>query len=425
MSSQATNVRRAAVSALRAWEKGHIYMDSLIERHAARNSLSRQDRALLQTIVSAVLRNRRLLDHWIGKLRKGKLDFETRDILRVGLSQLLILGIADHAAVYETVNCGKPSVRGLINAVLRQAIARRETLLDQLDDLPAPVRYSHPDWLFNRWRRTFSKQNAISLMAQNNQPAKTIGRVNPLKEDALAQVSSYEKATAIEGLDGYFQIDGPPPGEWMKNGLVYIQDPATRHCVELLAPAPGENILDACAAPGGKAAMIAAAMNNQGQLLCTDSNEKRLPRLETNLLNLGIEIATVKTHDWTQPAPEAWLGTFDAILLDVPCSNTGVMRRRLDARWRLRGEDIVNLTEIQESILKNALPCLKPGGRLVYSTCSIEPEENHDLLIPFLEKHPEWTLDAEQQALPFRDETDGAYAARIVYDNSSEKSIEG
>jgi len=171
--------------------------------------------------------------------------------------------------------------------------------------------------------------------------------------------------------------------------------------------------------------MIAAAMNNQGQLLCTDSNEKRLPRLETNLLNLGIEIATVKTHDWTQPAPEAWLGTFDAILLDVPCSNTGVMRRRLDARWRLRGEDIVNLTEIQASILKNALPCLKPGGRLVYSTCSIEPEENHELLIQFLEKHPEWTLDAEQQALPFRDETDGAYAARIVSENSSEKSIEG
>lgn len=414
MSSQATNVRRAAVSALRAWAKGHTYMDSLIERHAAKNSLTRQDRALLQSIVSAVLRNRRVLDHWIAKLRRGKLDHETRDILRVGLSQLLILGIADHAAVNETVNCGKAPVRGLINAVLRQAITRRKRLLEELDDLPAPVRYSHPDWLYNRWRRTFSKKNATSLLEWNNQPAPTIGRLNPLKENALAAVESYDKASPVKGLDGYFQIDGPPPGEWMKEGLVYIQDPATRHCVDLLQPKPGEKILDACAAPGGKSALLAAAMNNQGELLCTDSNEKRLPRLETNLERLGITMAKVQLHDWTEPAPEEWKESFDAILLDVPCSNTGVMRRRLDARWRLRGEDIVNLSQIQESILRHALPCLKPGGRLVYSTCSIEPDENHDLLTRFVAQYPEWQIEKERQALPFRDQSDGAYAARIT-----------
>jgi len=414
MSSQATNVRRAAVSALRAWAKGHTYMDSLIERHAAKNSLSRQDRALLQSIVSSVLRNRRLLDHWIGKLRKGKVDHETRDILRVGLAQLLILGIADHAAVYETVNCAKAHVQGLVNAVLRQAIERRKNLMESLEDVPPTVLYSHPDWLFNRWRRTFSKKNAIALMEWNNQPAPTIGRVNPLNPEARAAVESYEKATPVEGLDGYFQIDGPLPGEWMKHGYLYVQDPATRHCVELLAPVAGEHILDACAAPGGKSALIAATVNNNGALLCTDSNEKRLPRLETNLERLGITMASVQTHDWTQPAPEQWIGAFDAILLDVPCSNSGVMRRRLDARWRLRAEDIVNLNEIQEAILKNALPCLKPGGRLVYSTCSIEPEENHDLITRVLSDLPEWKLDAEKQVIPFRDQCDGAYAARII-----------
>ncbi len=414
MSSKATNVRRAAVSALRAWAKGHTYMDSLIERHAAKNSLSRQDRALLQSIVSSVLRNRRLLDHWIGKLRKGKLDHETRDILRVGLCQLLILGIADHAAVYETVNCGKAHVQGLINAVLRQAIERRKRLMESLEDVPPTVLYSHPDWLFKRWRRTFSKKNAIALMEWNNHPAPTIGRVNPLKPEARAIVESYEKSTPVEGLDGYFEIEGQLPGEWMKHGYLYVQDPATRHSVELLAPVAGENILDACAAPGGKSALIGATMNNDGKLLCTDSNDKRLPRLETNLERLGISMASVQVHDWTQPAPKQWLGAFDAILLDVPCSNTGVMRRRLDARWRLRAEDIVNLTEIQETILKNALPCLKPSGRLVYSTCSIEPEENHDLVTRILEDMPEWKLDAEKQALPFRDHSDGAYAARIT-----------
>jgi 16S rRNA (cytosine967-C5)-methyltransferase len=251
------------------------------------------------------------------------------------------------------------------------------------------------------------------LMEWNNQPAPTIGRINPLNSKAQAEVESYAKATPIDGLDGYIKIDGPPPGEWMKEGLVYIQDPATRHAVELLAPQPGEKILDACAAPGGKSSLIAAAMGNDGELTCTDSNEKRIPRLNTNLERLGVKIATVKTQDWTQPAPAEWHGTFDAILLDVPCSNTGVMRRRLDARWRLRGEDIVNLTHIQEAILENALPCLKKGGRLVYSTCSIEPDENHDLVTRWIQNHPDWEIETEQQSLPFRDNSDGAYAALI------------
>jgi len=415
MASQASNVRRAAVSALRAWAKGHTYMDSLIERQSAKNGLSRQDRALLQTIVSAVLRNRRLLDHWISKLRKkGKLDHDTRDILRVGLAQLLILGIADHAAVNETVNCGKGSVRGLLNAVLRQAIVRRKKLLEDLDDLSPAIRYSHPDWLWNRWRKCLGKNNALSLLQWNNQPAKTIARVNPLKENALQTLSDYQKAIPIDHLDGYFTIRGALPNEWMKEGLVYVQDPATRHCVDLLAPQAGENILDACAAPGGKTALIAAHMKNSGKIFCTDSNEKRLPRLEENLKNLGITIASIQQHDWTSPAPEAWHGQFDGILLDVPCSNTGVFRRRLDARWRIQLETIQKLRETQSQILENALPCLKPGGRLVYSTCSIEPEENHDAVTAFISKHPEWKLDQEYQALPYKNKTDGAYAARLI-----------
>ena len=413
MSSQASNVRRAAVSALRAWAKGHAYMDTLIEKNAARNSLSRQDRALLQSIVYAVLRNRRLLDHWIGKLRKGKLDHETRDVLRVGVCQLLILGIADHAVVNETVNCAKAPVRGLINAVLRQAITRRKRLMQDLEDLPPALQYSHPDWLYNRWRKNFGKTDTVSLMTWNNQPAKIIARVNPLKSHALEIVHNYQKSSPIEGLDQYYQIEGLPPGEWMKEGLIYIQDPATRHCVELLKPLPGEVILDACAAPGGKAALIAGMMQNQGELLCTDSNEKRLPRLEENLQNLGVSIASTQAHDWTQPAPSEWLEKFDAILLDVPCSNTGVLRRRLDARWRISPEDITELTEIQKKILINALPCLKPSGRIVYSTCSIDAEENRELIDLFLAENNEWQLDAEHVALPFKNFSDGAYAARL------------
>jgi len=399
--------RRAAVSILRAWAKGHAYAESLIERHASRNDLSAADRALLNAIVLGVLRHRRLLDHWIGELRRGKLDHETRDILRVGLCQLLILQLPDHAAVFETVELGKAPVRGLLNAVMRRAAASRSKLLD-LSELPPAVAFSHPDWLFNRWQKAFGREQAIALMAFNNEPAPTIARRNPLVDppDGLPEGG--------EGLPpGYFAIDGPIPGEWLASGAVYITDPATRHCVELLDPRPGEQVLDACAAPGGKAFLIAAAQGGGAGLSCTDANPRRLPRLRENLARLRIEAAAIEAHDWTQPAPDSWRGKFDAILLDVPCSNTGVFRRRVDVRWRLQPGHLEELTRIQSAILEHAAPCLRPGGRLVYSTCSVEAEENEDLLAAFLSDHPDLRLAGTRRALPQRDGTDGAFAALL------------
>lgn len=402
------HVRQAAVSALRAWAKGQDYAESLIERHAQRRKLSTQDRHLLQAILFGVLRHRRLLDHWISKLRRGKVDPETRDILRVGLCQILILSIPDHAAVNETVEAGKASVRSLINAVLRRAITSRKRLMEELDDLPPAVLHSHPDWLFNRWRQAFGKQETIALMEWNNQPAKTFFRINP-----LAPLPESLPGTPFADAPDYYELDGPLPTALLASGSVYIQDPATRHAVALLDPKPGERILDACAAPGGKAFLIAAAMGSADHLVCTDSNEKRLPRLKENLTRLHAGNAEVAVHDWTQPAPAAWYGAFDGILLDVPCSNTGVIRRRVDVRWRLQAPDISQIAVTQRKILDNALPCLKPGGRIVYSTCAIESTENEDLISAFLANHPELTLHSTASALPFRDGTDGAYAARI------------
>ncbi|MCU0796486.1 MAG: hypothetical protein MUF31_11175 [Akkermansiaceae bacterium] len=396
--------RRAAVSILRAWAKGHVYAENLIERHASRNELSSADRGLLNAIVLGVLRHRRLLDHWIGELRKGKLDHETRDILRVGLCQLLILQLPDHAAVFETVNLGKSPVRGLINAVMRKAAGTRKSLLDT-SELPPAIAYSHPDWLYNRWKKLFGREAAIELMAFNNEAAPTIARINPLVPE------SRDLASSPDQPPGYLEIEGRLPTELLASGAIYVTDPATRHGIELLDPQPGENILDACAAPGGKAFLIAAAQGSGEWLTCTDSNDKRLPRLRENLERLRIQPREIACHDWTQPAPTEWHGRFDAILLDVPCSNTGVFRRRVDVRWRLQAPDITALTRIQSAILENALPCLKEGGRLVYSTCSIEPEENEGVVESFLSRHPSFQLKASHQALPQRDGTDGAYAA--------------
>jgi 16S rRNA (cytosine967-C5)-methyltransferase len=402
------HVRQAAVSALRAWAKGHDYAESLVERHAHRRMLSSPDRGLLQAILFGVLRHRRLLDHWIGKLRDGKLDPETRDVLRVGLCQILILGLPDHAAVNETVEAGKASVRGLVNAVLRHAITSRKRLLDDVADLPPAVAMSHPDWLFKRWKAAFGKRDAVALMAWNNQPSVTYFRVNP-----LTRVVPELPGKPLDDAPGFYQLDGPLPGALLAAGSIYIQDPATRHAVDLLDPQPGEHLLDACAAPGGKAFLIAAALGSADHLVCTDANEKRLPRLRENLHRLHAGMAAIAVHDWTKPAPPAWHAAFDGILLDVPCSNTGVIRRRVDVRWRLQAPDIANIAATQRKILENALPCLKPGGRLVYSTCSLEHEENLGQVDGFLADHPELMLHSIRVALPFRDHTDGAFTARI------------
>lgn len=411
------HVRQAAVSALRAWAKGHDYAETLVDRHADRRMLSSQDRGLLQAILFAVLRHRRLLDHWIENLRDGKLDPETRDVLRVGLAQILILGIPDHAAVNETVESGKASVRALINAVLRRAITSRKRLLD-VEELPPALIHSHPDWLYNRWKAEFGKANALALMEWNNTPSENYFRINPLaagfadgslpENDPALQVYS-----PVKEAPGFFHLEGPPPRELLSAGKIYIQDPATRHAVDLLAPQAGERVLDACAAPGGKAFLIAARLGSAKDLLCTDSNEKRLPRLQENLLRLHAGEAETAVHDWAKPAPEQWHGAFDAILLDVPCSNTGVIRRRVDVRWRLQAPDIERLVITQRKILEAALPCLKPGGRLVYSTCSIEKAENQAQVDSFLADHPELELVETRDALPHRDGTDGAFAALI------------
>ena len=405
------NVRRAAVSALRAWSKGHLYADSLVERHARRNRLSPPDRALLNSILLAVLRNRSLLDHWIGMLRKGKLDHETRDVLRVGVCQLLLLGIPDHAAVNETVACARRPVRGLINAVLRRAVSARKTLFSEREKLPSPTRFSHPEWLCKRWQKQFGRESTETLLSWNNEPAPVIVRINPLAPSPL-NPEQVEILTPV-GIDGYYKLEDRLPSQWMEEGLVYVQDPSTRLAVELLAPQPGEIILDACAAPGGKSSLIAAAMKNDGVLLCTDVNEKRLPRLAENLRQQHLAIAGTGTFDWTTEAPAEWRNRFDRILLDVPCSNTGVLRRRVDARWRLKSEQIDVLADVQRRILKNALPCLKPNGRLLYSTCSLEPAENEEQVAAFQTSHPGVELLDSRRSLPFRDGFDGSYAALL------------
>jgi 16S rRNA (cytosine967-C5)-methyltransferase len=214
--------------------------------------------------------------------------------------------------------------------------------------------------------------------------------------------------------DDFTNFEHLPRAE-LAAGMVYIQDPSTLIAPKLLAPEAGMRVLDACAAPGGKTAFMAQLMSNKGEIVACDISEGRLRRLSNNLKRLGVSNTHIELHDWTGESLPSFTGTgFDRILLDVPCSNTGVMRRRVDVRWRLEESDFEQQTATQTRLLQSALRALKPSGTLVYSTCSIDAVENGLLVRRVLENLPFFRLDAEESSFPPDSGIDGAYAARII-----------
>jgi 16S rRNA (cytosine967-C5)-methyltransferase len=210
-----------------------------------------------------------------------------------------------------------------------------------------------------------------------------------------------------------FELKSHPPLAKLasfQQGLFYLQDPGTLLAVRELAPQPGETILDLCAAPGGKLTYMAQLMRNEGRIVAHDTFPDRLKLIEENCARLGVTIAETVLPSTLDPRPS----TFDRILLDAPCSNTGVMRRRVDLRWRIRPEEIERLRATQLGLLRQAAPRLKPGGVLVYSTCSLEPEENENVIQEFLDAESALQLESRRELLPFADATDGAFIARLV-----------
>ncbi len=400
------NPRFIAWRCLQRWEQGGVFAETLIEREASH--LHPRNRALVQALVLSVLRNLRLLDFYCSCLRSGKLEPAVRWLLRLGLCQLFVLQKPDHAAVGETVALAPTRLRGVVNGVLRNAVRRREELLKSVAQQTPGVRYSTPDWLVKRWCADFGPEETEGMLAWNIQIPPVYCRINPQNPPQVP-----ETWVPHPQLEGWYRLPGGLPREDLLAGRVYVADPSTRYSVQLLAPLPGERVLDACAAPGGKSAAMLAATGGRLRLLATDAEAHRLHQLRENLQRAGGTEAEVQQHDWTQPCPEPWRGAFDAVLLDVPCSNSGVLQRRVDARWRLRAEEITRLASIQRSILECACVALRPGGRLVYSTCSVDREENRDVVDAFLAAHPEFSLVSDYLALPHREQADGAYAALL------------
>lgn len=410
MNKKKPSSRQTALNCLMRWHEGHSFAETLVDRECSRAQLSPADRHLVQALVFGVLRNRTWLDHVIDSLRQGRLDLEMRLILQIGLCQLFLLGMADHAAVYETVNLAPSRLRGLVNAILRNALRREKAILAERENLPLPVLYSTPAWLVERWTQQTDRETTRDLLRWNNTTPRLYVRANPL----IPMNGIPASLAPLDRAPGWFSVEGPLPLEDIQAGSLYVADPSTRYAIDLLAPRPGEEILDACAAPGGKAAAIIAATGGKARLTATDLHEHRLPTLQENLDRQGSASVKTAQADWSQPCPPEWERHFDAVLLDVPCSNTGVIQRRVDVRWRVTPAEIRRLAALQKSILENASRAVKPGGRLVYSTCSIDAEEDGLLVRDFLRNHPEWTLKEEKLILPHQEKSDGAYAALLI-----------
>ncbi len=404
------SVRQLAWKCLLRWSQGGIFAETLVSRAASEHKLPHSDRSLLQALVYDTLRNMSWLDHIRKTLRPGKLEEKMRWLVLLGLCQLFVLRLAEHAAVGETVRLAPQRVRGVVNGMLRNAVRRMAEFDAEREKLPLPVRFSTPSWLVKRWIHEFGEDATAAMLEWNILTPPVYARLNPLNPPA--EVSA--NWLPLADLPLWYRLQGPLPLETLRAGQMYVTDPSTRYCVQLLAPQPGEKVLDACAAPGGKSAAMLAATEGNLQLLATDVEEFRLKPLRENLLQAGGKDVNVAQHDWSQPCPTEWIDAFDAVLLDVPCSNSGVLQRRVDARWRLSENEFTRLAALQRVILEQASVAVRPGGRLVYSTCSIDREEDRAVVDSFLESHPEFSFVKEYLALPHLEQADGAYAALLV-----------
>lgn len=377
------NSRRAAAFAVARWIATKEFASTLLPEGA--------DRSFVQDIVYTVIRRARPLRLALSRLLKKWPAVEMESLLYVGAAQILYMpGVPDFAAVNETVEaakeCANPNVAKVVNGVLRNLLRRREEFERLIADSPLAVREGFPDELAVRWTARFGEAGAERLAKWHNEPAETF----------LAYPGRFEKlprGKRVEDVEGF------------ADGAFIVQDPGTGLAVELMAAAEGERILDACAAPGGKTIQLAW---RGADVTACEVNPRRRRRLVENLVRTRLD-SKVKVVDAFDVAENQ----FDKVLVDAPCSNTGVLRRRPDARWNWSLEKLSALVKLQSEILDAAALRVRSGGRLVYSTCSNEPEENSLQIEAFLSRHADFRLVASKESIPFETGFDGAFAAAL------------
>ncbi len=402
--------RERALSVLRGVEQG-TFADPLLD--AARREFDGRDSAFILELVYGVLRNRALLDWTLDRASAKPVattDPWTRNILRLGVYQLLFLDrVPPSAAVNTSTELSKQYGKktGYVNGLLRNVERSRSAAQPPVDGGPEKrlsVLYSHPDWLVRRWLTRYGPERTEAALSENNRPAPLVIRTNTLRttREKLKQSLASEGAEAREtGFSPVGLEVLASPGllnlAAFRDGLFMVQDEAAQLVSLMLAPEPGDTVLDACAAPGGKATHIAELMDDRGTVVALESDPGRIARVRENCSRLGTSIIRPVTGD----AAAYREGLFDRVLVDAPCSGLGVLRRHPDGRWTKNEKTINDRQAVQKAILENCAGLLKPGGMLVYATCTTEPEENEDVTNAFIASAGgEFRIDDPRHHLP-------------------------
>ncbi len=443
-----SDARSLAVKILTRVERTDSYLEKLIDYEIRTEALNDYDKSLLNEICHGVIRWMRRLDWFLNGFYRGQWEKcmpEIKNTMRVALYQILFLNkIPDYAAVNEATEFVKKistqKHADVVNGLLRTIIRTKEELIyptREIDEVKyLGIMQSHPNWMVKRWIQRFGFDDAEKLTEANNKRPILTVRINTLKASREEFLKGLTERNIVYRfckfaanfltlrLMSKIYLD-----EDFKNGLYAVQDESAGLVSLLLDPKPEDAILDMCAAPGGKSTHIAQLLNNQGSIFAVDKYDAKIRMLKENAERLGVTNTEFIQDDASNFTSELITSRkFDKILLDVPCSGLGVLSKKPDIRWKREIEDIINLSRIQSKLLESASGFVKPGGVIVYSTCTTEPEENMDVVKEFLSAHPEFSIDNASkyidrelvnddgcmETFPHRHNIDGAFAARLV-----------
>lgn len=439
-----TKCRAIATHILNRYDRSDSYIDKLLESELKSNDLSRKDKALLTQLVNGTVRWRAKLD-WVligffhGEFHKSMNI--VKNAMRIALYQLLFMDkIPEHAAINESVELVKQiqgqKAASLVNGVLRNIVRNKQNIRfpDEKEDRDfyLSIIHSHPKWMVKRWIKFWGEEFAVNLMIANNEIPYIAMRVNKLKSNS-EQVEQLLKENEIISEKSIFHPDtykiknlgnSITKTDLFQLGYIAIQDPSASLAAELTGAKPGMKVIDLCSAPGGKSFKIAELMENEGTLVSNDKYWGKLRMLSIEAERLGITIIEQYKEDASECTAEI---KADVVLIDAPCSGSGTFSKKPDIKWKREIEDIYKLNNIQKDILRNAPNLIKDDGAIVYSTCSIEPEENILMAEWFLKTFPEFKIDPAENYLPKEvckdgymqtfpniHHTDGAFAVRFI-----------
>ena len=439
-----SNARYIAVRVLSRHERSDAYLDKLLHHEQNNSDLNSFDKALLKEIVTGVMRWKNKLDWILTGFYRG--DYQkclniVKNAMRVALYQIIFLGkIPVPAAIYESVEIVKriqsEKTAGIVNGVLRNIVRNMENVRypDPEEDLVYyySVVNSHPKWMVKRWLERYGEESTEKLLTANNHRPNIPLRINTMKA-TVAEIHSYLENNDFVYYKTPFMNESLRikitkanifKSEIFHDGRITIQDTSASLAVRLATPQPGMNVVDLCAAPGGKTLYLAEMIRDEGKVMAVEKYPSKLKLIEDSKQRLGLQSIDIipddaRTLELDEPA--------DLVFADVPCSGLGTLSKKPDIKWKKEPEDIIILQKAQREIMENAAKLVKPGGTFVYSTCTIEPEENQDNVEWFLENHPEFELDPAEkylpsdvckdgymQTLPHVHLCDGAFAARLV-----------